>query len=169
MRITILTYGSRGDVQPFLALAVGLQKSGHQVKLAAPHHFENFVSQLNVPFVPFTGDPETFVLELHWPFTRDTSRILTPLVLACSSTILSHLDDWFLPHIHIPGYLFLDTAETYKPLATLTDFLSEGAPPFCITFGSMIHRDAERIYRIVLDTKEKTGNCAIVLSSWSDL
>jgi len=28
MKITILTYGSRGDVQPFLALAVGLQKRG---------------------------------------------------------------------------------------------------------------------------------------------
>jgi len=41
MKITILTYGSRGDIQPFLALAVGLQKAGHQVKLAAPHRFEN--------------------------------------------------------------------------------------------------------------------------------
>ncbi|MBK7319262.1 MAG: glycosyltransferase [Anaerolineales bacterium] len=36
MNITILTYGSRGDVQPFLALACGLQERGHVVKLAAP-------------------------------------------------------------------------------------------------------------------------------------
>jgi hypothetical protein len=39
MNITLLTYDSRGDVQPFLALAVGLQKAGHQVKLAAPHRY----------------------------------------------------------------------------------------------------------------------------------
>ena len=34
MHITLLTYGSRGDVQPFLALALGLQKAGHTVRLA---------------------------------------------------------------------------------------------------------------------------------------
>jgi UDP:flavonoid glycosyltransferase YjiC (YdhE family) len=34
MHITLLTYGSRGDVQPFLALALGLQKAGHTIWLA---------------------------------------------------------------------------------------------------------------------------------------
>lgn len=58
MNITILTYGSRGDVQPFLALAVGLQKTGYQVNLAAPHRFADFVAQRNVPFAPLAGDPE---------------------------------------------------------------------------------------------------------------
>jgi sterol 3beta-glucosyltransferase len=58
MKITILTYGSRGDVQPFIALARGLQKNGHQVKLAAPHRFADFVGGYNVPFVPLAGDPE---------------------------------------------------------------------------------------------------------------
>ena len=36
MNITILTHGTRGDVQPFVALALGLQKAGHRVRLAAP-------------------------------------------------------------------------------------------------------------------------------------
>jgi sterol 3beta-glucosyltransferase len=36
MRILIFTLGSRGDFQPYLALAVGLQRAGHQVTLAAP-------------------------------------------------------------------------------------------------------------------------------------
>jgi sterol 3beta-glucosyltransferase len=31
MRITMLTTGSRGDVQPYIALAAGLQRAGHQV------------------------------------------------------------------------------------------------------------------------------------------
>ena len=31
MKITIVTIGSRGDIQPFLALGVGLSRAGHQV------------------------------------------------------------------------------------------------------------------------------------------
>lgn len=58
MNITILTYGSRGNVQPFLALAVGLQKAGHQVKLVAPHRFEIFINEYGVSCVPLPGDPE---------------------------------------------------------------------------------------------------------------
>jgi len=48
MEVTVLTYGTRGDVQPFLALAVGFQKVGHAVKLAAPHRFNNFVNAYGV-------------------------------------------------------------------------------------------------------------------------
>ena len=58
MKITLLTYGSRGDVQPFLALAVGLQKAGHVVTLAGPHRFADFVGQYGIIFAPLAGDPE---------------------------------------------------------------------------------------------------------------
>ena len=33
MRIGLQTWGSEGDIQPFLGLAAGLVKAGHQVKL----------------------------------------------------------------------------------------------------------------------------------------
>lgn len=58
MHISILTYGSRGDVQPFLALAVGLQKAGHRVTFAGPRRFNNFAVRLGVPYVSLPGDPE---------------------------------------------------------------------------------------------------------------
>jgi UDP:flavonoid glycosyltransferase YjiC (YdhE family) len=35
MRITLYTIGGRGDVQPFVALALRLMQVGHDVKLAA--------------------------------------------------------------------------------------------------------------------------------------
>ena len=35
MRITIFALGTRGDVQPYIALGLGLQAAGHQVKLAS--------------------------------------------------------------------------------------------------------------------------------------
>ena len=58
MKISLLTYGTRGDVQPFVALALGLQKAGHTVRLAAPHRFAGLAAQHNVPFAPLPGDPE---------------------------------------------------------------------------------------------------------------
>ena len=58
MHISLLTYGSRGDVQPFVALALGLQQAGHSVRLAAPHRFADFAAEYGVPFAPLPGDPE---------------------------------------------------------------------------------------------------------------
>ncbi|MBL8583950.1 MAG: glycosyltransferase family 1 protein [Rhizobiaceae bacterium] len=43
MKITILTYGTRGDVEPYLALAVGLRRAGHSVKLVAPSRYAEWV------------------------------------------------------------------------------------------------------------------------------
>lgn len=36
MKVLIMTLGTRGDIQPFLALARGLLAAGHGVVLAAP-------------------------------------------------------------------------------------------------------------------------------------
>jgi len=43
-KILILTYGSRGDVQPYVALGQGLQRAGHEVTLATSDRFEQFVT-----------------------------------------------------------------------------------------------------------------------------
>ena len=58
MKIAIFSYGSRGDFEPFLALALGLQKAGHSVILAAPYRFADSAALYQVPFVPLAGDPE---------------------------------------------------------------------------------------------------------------
>jgi len=53
MRITVLAIGSRGDVQPLLALAVGLQKTGrHRIRFAAPDNFESLVREYRLDFYP---------------------------------------------------------------------------------------------------------------------
>ena len=58
MKITILTYGSRGDIQPFLPLSLSLMSRGHIVKLAAPSRFQNLVEEYGVQFIPIAGEPE---------------------------------------------------------------------------------------------------------------
>jgi sterol 3beta-glucosyltransferase len=65
MKITILTYGSRGDVQPFLALALGLRSAGHAVRLAAPHRFAALVEAYRINFAPLPGDPAEMSLRLN--------------------------------------------------------------------------------------------------------
>ena len=57
MHIVILTYGSRGDVQPYIALAHGLQAEGYQVSLAAPENFKSFIEGYQVDFLPLYGNP----------------------------------------------------------------------------------------------------------------
>jgi UDP:flavonoid glycosyltransferase YjiC (YdhE family) len=56
MKITIFAAGSRGDIQPCIVLALGLQQAGHQVRLAAPADFAAFVQQHAIEFHPLRGD-----------------------------------------------------------------------------------------------------------------
>lgn len=51
MRVLLLTTGTRGDVQPFLALGSGLSKAGHHVLVAAPRRFAALAANEAVPFV----------------------------------------------------------------------------------------------------------------------
>jgi UDP:flavonoid glycosyltransferase YjiC (YdhE family) len=52
MRITILTTGSRGDVQPYVALAVGLQRAGHSVRLPAHETYRELIAGHGLAFYP---------------------------------------------------------------------------------------------------------------------
>ncbi|MEI9901422.1 MAG: glycosyltransferase [Hyphomicrobium sp.] len=56
MRISIHTLGTRGDIQPYLALALGLKARGHEVQLAAPMQFEAMATRRGVGFAPLPGD-----------------------------------------------------------------------------------------------------------------
>lgn len=49
--------GTRGDVQPFLALALGLKQHGHRVRLATHANYRKFVEGQAVEFYPLGGDP----------------------------------------------------------------------------------------------------------------
>jgi sterol 3beta-glucosyltransferase len=63
MQITILTVGSRGDIQPFIALGLGLKKAGHQVRLATHANFENLISSYQLNYFQMEGDIQTLMQE----------------------------------------------------------------------------------------------------------
>src|SRR5688572_14717121 len=51
MRILVAAMGSRGDVQPALALAQALRQAGHDTVLSAPPDFAGWAAELGLPFV----------------------------------------------------------------------------------------------------------------------
>ncbi|KAK4352521.1 hypothetical protein RND71_028039 [Anisodus tanguticus] len=57
LKIAVLVVGTRGDVQPFLAMAKRLQAFGHRVRLATHSNFSDFVKSAGIDFYPLGGDP----------------------------------------------------------------------------------------------------------------
>jgi sterol 3beta-glucosyltransferase len=291
MNISILAYGSRGDVQPFVALAVALQKAGHRPLLAAPGRFSDLTELYGVPFTPLAGDPAEISLrlndagqnplkmvpaiqsyifsiaaqgtqqaleacqgadliihsflfttgahtfarnmgipdisaqvfpifaptrafsnlafpanlpgrmnyfthwlanqvfwyggnsgyasvrksmpgifpdKLYWPFRTTPERPRTPLLFAWSREVFPPPPEWN-ENIHVTGYWPLDGQIGYQPPAGLANFLSAGQMPVCVSFGSMVNRNADRIYQAVLGALAATRQRAVFLSGWGGL
>lgn len=288
MKISILSYGSRGDVQPFLALAVALQKAGHTPILAAPRRFADLVTGRGIPFAPLAGDPaeisarindagqnplgmlraiqkvvfgiasqvaqqaweacqgsdlivhsflfttgahaiarnlgipdisaqtfpvfaptrafpnvafpnvppgwisyfthwlatqifwyggnsgygsvrrslpEVFSGKPTWPFQQTPDRIRTPLLFAWSPTVIPVPAEWG-QDIYVTGYWSLGSVSGFQPPAGLEDFLKAGDPPVCVSFGSMVNRNAERTYQTVIEALALRHQRGVILSGW---
>jgi sterol 3beta-glucosyltransferase len=66
MKVLIFAYGSRGDVQPFVALSHALNDAGHTAVLAAPAKFAGLAAEYGVEYFPrnedlvdfFVNDPD---------------------------------------------------------------------------------------------------------------
>ncbi|KNE71975.1 hypothetical protein AMAG_15917 [Allomyces macrogynus ATCC 38327] len=57
LRITLLTIGTRGDVQPFIALGKALRSAGHRCRLATHAEYRAWVESHGLEFRPLAGDP----------------------------------------------------------------------------------------------------------------
>ncbi|RDB29507.1 Sterol 3-beta-glucosyltransferase [Hypsizygus marmoreus] len=57
LHFTFLTIGSRGDVQPYIALAKGLITDGHRCKIATHGEFKDWIEAHGIEFGYVGGDP----------------------------------------------------------------------------------------------------------------
>jgi UDP:flavonoid glycosyltransferase YjiC (YdhE family) len=55
MRIAIIASGSRGDIEPYIALGQGLKKAGHVVRLVTHENYRDLVASRGVEFWPVAG------------------------------------------------------------------------------------------------------------------
>jgi sterol 3beta-glucosyltransferase len=91
MRITLLAFGSRGDVQPHIALGAGLRAAGHSARVVTHTLFEPLIRRLGLEFSPVEINPRDVVDDeagqdwlgsgtnsLH--FFQRFSRIAQPLI-----------------------------------------------------------------------------------------
>jgi sterol 3beta-glucosyltransferase len=61
MKVLILAHGTRGDVQPYAALAVALEQAGHRAVLAAPAASVSLVAPYGLQFQPVHDGPNTLL------------------------------------------------------------------------------------------------------------
>lgn len=76
MKITINTFGTRGDVQPYIALGLGLKLSGHSVRVVTHSIFESFVREWGLDFSPLKVDPrQVLINQALSEFGNNTIRV----------------------------------------------------------------------------------------------
>lgn len=136
-RITILTYGTRGDVEPFVALGVGLRNVGHAVRLAGPAPFAPLVGAHGLEFDPIEGNPEELAQAfvdragLSWP--RMVARMIQhvlPLAKAAYLTVEKAVRD---ADLIIHSFLMTDAGHTLARLQGVPDISAQFFPVFLPT------------------------------------
>jgi len=96
VHITIITLGSRGDVQPYLALGHGFQRMGHGVQVVTHAAFADLVQHQGLAFSPIdTGGQELFQtvqgqrlldadgLRLLRSFAQSIQPLIAPTLARC--------------------------------------------------------------------------------------
>jgi UDP:flavonoid glycosyltransferase YjiC (YdhE family) len=59
MQIAIIAGGSRGDVQPYVALGKGLREAGHTVRVLAPQDYQDLIIAYGLEFFDMGGGVKT--------------------------------------------------------------------------------------------------------------
>ncbi|MFA6962971.1 MAG: nucleotide disphospho-sugar-binding domain-containing protein [Opitutaceae bacterium] len=76
MRVILTSHGSTGDIYPVIALAVALQKAGHQVRFATIPHYKEEIEAAGVVFYPLCPNWEQADLS-YW--MGRLQKIRTPI------------------------------------------------------------------------------------------
>src|SRR5947209_14655899 len=65
MQITIIAGGSRGDIQPYVALGKGLKEAGHTVRVLSSDDFQDLVMDNGLDFFTTGGSSQAVAQELQ--------------------------------------------------------------------------------------------------------
>lgn len=71
---TLVTAGSRGDIQPYIALGLGLQAHGHTARLATHALYADWIRGYGLEFTPVEGDPMAAFQQEHGRDWVETGR-----------------------------------------------------------------------------------------------
>lgn len=78
MRVALVCAGSRGDVQPYVALAEGMKRAGYEVRLVTHEPFASWAEARGLDFAPIRGNPRDLMTRI-W-YRRAVAAGRNPLV-----------------------------------------------------------------------------------------
>ncbi len=89
VRVLLTTWGSRGDVEPLVGLAVALRELGAEALLCAPpdEDFVRLLARAGVPLVPLGPTVRSVVARPKPPTAQDAFRLAPALVTARFDTL----------------------------------------------------------------------------------
>jgi sterol 3beta-glucosyltransferase len=133
MRFVVLAIGSRGDVQPYLALSRALQASGHHVLLAAATIFQDLADAHKIDFFGLQIQPKAAMeSEIAKFFINSGRNPLGFLILYKKKidTIMGEMHKNFLRLVKNSDALI------YSPFAVMGHFIAQklGIPRFASAF-----------------------------------
>jgi len=100
MKIAILTMGSRGDIEPFVALGKGLKNAGHEVRVATHGNFRSMVEDRGLEYRPVEGNPQVILEEELGKRWIETGERMSPYTFmkrmmdAATPLIRQAMDDY---------------------------------------------------------------------------
>jgi sterol 3beta-glucosyltransferase len=94
MRIAVLSLGSRGDVQPMVALAAALTQRGHDVRVVAHENFAPLAEGHGVAFRGIPGDFGTVLGSTDGKRMTASGRNPLAIVGAMRAIAAKHARDW---------------------------------------------------------------------------
>lgn len=289
MKFNIITIGSRGDVQPFIALCKALQKRGHETRITTFLNFKDFIEGEEIEFFPLAGDAVEVIrlligenvttseyfrnlevllnpvkeqffddieqscknmdaviystlgsvvyhvaekynlpvfrvafcpLDPTWEFPAMTApyipgfRAYNRFTFWMGDRLWSHAtrklcNDWrqelglkrvpvgrfpyrklhgkeiptlyayssliapkpkeYKEYHHLTGFWIKELEENYVPEKSLQEFLERGEKPIYIGVGSMVGKEFQNLFDIVMESLRITGKRAILSSGWGNL
>lgn len=76
MKITIVASGTRGDVQPYVALGQGLHAAGHQVRVLSTGDFESLAKDAGLEFISTGMSIEQMLQNPEWRQVTESGNFL---------------------------------------------------------------------------------------------
>jgi sterol 3beta-glucosyltransferase len=90
MRIALVCNDTRGGVQPYLALGLGLKRAGHDVRAVVPSDFAALFSNAGIPVSPLSGSTEAAVRGLGGVIERGALETMR----FAARELPRHLETW---------------------------------------------------------------------------
>ncbi|MEW5853024.1 MAG: nucleotide disphospho-sugar-binding domain-containing protein [Myxococcota bacterium] len=136
LRVLLAPFGTRGDVQPMLALAQGLTAAGHRVRFCAPPDYRSWVESHGYVFHPAGRDYASLVKELTSGAVR-AFRVLSeevPRQFAAMEPLMADVD------------VVVNASLEYASV-TLCERL--GKPHFSVLFSPCVLPSAEHPFPLI--------------------